>query len=141
MGNYLVAICILENRGACRGSIITGLSIHNCHVERTLRDVYNEILVFYTKLFENMETHWIHWISSLGLKMLPSSLSYQLLTKLQVFLERSSSDQGSFPLKFISRQPIAASLDNDESSPSRVKVDEAFMSFSWTSIGSVWLVF
>ena len=55
MENYLVASYMMENRGAGRGSIITGSSVHNCRVERTHRDVYSGVLVFCAKLFENME--------------------------------------------------------------------------------------
>ena len=59
MENYVVASYMIENRGAGRGSIITGSSVHNCHVERTHRDVYSGVLVFYAKLFENMERQGI----------------------------------------------------------------------------------
>ena len=59
MENYLVASYMIENRGAGRGSIITGSSVHNCRVERTHRDVYSGVLVFYAKLFENMERRGI----------------------------------------------------------------------------------
>eukprot|EP00794_Sanderia_malayensis_P001053 gene1053-381_t len=55
MENYLVGLYMIENRGADRGSIITGSSVHNSRVERTHRDVYCGVLVFYARLFEKME--------------------------------------------------------------------------------------
>ena len=59
MENYGVATYMIENRGIGRGSIITGSSVHNCRVERTHRDVYSGVLVFYVRLFEYMETQGI----------------------------------------------------------------------------------
>ena len=55
MENYLVGMYMIENRGTDRGSIITGSSVHNSRVERTHRDVYCGVLVFYARLFEKME--------------------------------------------------------------------------------------
>ena len=59
MENYLVGSFMIDNRGANRGSIITGSSVHNSRVERTHRDVYCGVLVFYARLFENMEADGI----------------------------------------------------------------------------------
>ena len=59
MENYLVGSYMIENRGVDRGSIITGSSVHNCKVERMHRDVYCGVLVFYARLFENMEADGI----------------------------------------------------------------------------------
>ena len=59
MGNYLVGSFMIDNRGANRGSIITGSSVHNSRVERTHCDVYCGVLVFYARLFENMEADGI----------------------------------------------------------------------------------
>ena len=55
MENYHVGVYMIEARGTGRGSIITGSSVHNSRVERTHRDVYSGVLVFYSKLFEQME--------------------------------------------------------------------------------------
>ena len=59
MENYGVAAYMIENRGTGRGSIITGSSVHNCRVERSHRDVYSGVLVFYVRLFEYMEAQEI----------------------------------------------------------------------------------
>jgi hypothetical protein len=55
MENYHVAAYMIENRGEGRGSIITGSSVHNSRVERTRRDVYSGVLVFYVRIFEQLE--------------------------------------------------------------------------------------
>jgi hypothetical protein len=56
MENYHVAAYMIENRGEGRGSIITGSSVHiNSRVERTHRDVYSGVLVFYARIFEQLE--------------------------------------------------------------------------------------
>lgn len=55
MENFFVAQFMLEQRGLDRGSIITGSSVHNCRVERTHRDVYEGVLCFYARLFNEME--------------------------------------------------------------------------------------
>ena len=39
MENFKVAEFMPEQRGVDRGSIITGSSVHNCRVERSLRDI------------------------------------------------------------------------------------------------------
>ena len=55
MENYHVAAYMIQNRGVGRGSIITGSSVHNSRVERTHRDVYSGVLVFYARIFEELE--------------------------------------------------------------------------------------
>ena len=55
MENYHVAAYMIENRGEGRGSIITGSSAHNSRVERTHRVVYSGVLVFYARIFEQLE--------------------------------------------------------------------------------------
>ena len=55
MENYHVAAYMIRNRGEGRGSIITGSSVHNSRVERTHRDVYSGVLVFYARIFEQLE--------------------------------------------------------------------------------------
>ena len=55
MENYHVAAYMLQNRGVGRGSIITGSSVHNCRVERTHRDIFSGVLVFYSRIFEELE--------------------------------------------------------------------------------------
>ena len=55
MENYYVASYMIQNRGAGRGSIITGSSVHNSRVERAHRDIYSGVLVFYARIFEQME--------------------------------------------------------------------------------------
>lgn len=46
---------MLERRGLDRGSIIIGLFVRNCRVERVYRDVYVGVLCFYVKLFDKMD--------------------------------------------------------------------------------------
>ena len=53
--NYLVAAHMIQHRGPGRGSIITGSSVHNSRVERTHRDVYSGVLVFYVRIFLQLE--------------------------------------------------------------------------------------
>ena len=55
MENYLIGVYMIQNRGENRGSIITGSSVHNCRVERLHRDVYSGVLVFYARIFEELE--------------------------------------------------------------------------------------
>ncbi|KAJ7392740.1 hypothetical protein OS493_010395 [Desmophyllum pertusum] len=55
MENYHVAAYMMQHRGPGRGSIITGSSVHNSRVERTHRDVYSGVLVFYARIFGQLE--------------------------------------------------------------------------------------
>ena len=55
MENYHVTAYMIRNRGEGRGSIITGSSVHNSRVERSHRDVYSGVLVFYARIFEQLE--------------------------------------------------------------------------------------
>jgi len=55
MENYLVAAHMIQHRGPGRGSIITGSSVHNSRVERTHRDVYSGVLVFFVCIFLQLE--------------------------------------------------------------------------------------
>ena len=55
MENYHVAAYMIQHRGPGRGSIITGSSVHNSRVERTHRDVYSGVLVFYSRIFGELE--------------------------------------------------------------------------------------
>ena len=55
MENYYVGAYMIEQRGAERGSIITGSSVHNSRVERSHRDIYSGVLVFYGRIFEELE--------------------------------------------------------------------------------------
>ena len=55
MENYLVGAYMIEHRGPNRGSIITGSSVHNSRVERSHRDIFSGVLVFYAQVFEDME--------------------------------------------------------------------------------------
>ena len=55
MENYYVATYMIQHRGLGRGSIITGSSVHNSRVERTHRDVYSGVLVFYARIFGQLE--------------------------------------------------------------------------------------
>jgi len=55
MENYLVAAHTTQHRGPGRGSIITGSSIHNSRVEKTHRDVCSGVLVFYVRIFLQLE--------------------------------------------------------------------------------------
>ena len=51
MENFKVAEFMLEQRGVDRGSIITGSSVHNCHVGRSHRDTYSGVLCFFAGTF------------------------------------------------------------------------------------------
>lgn len=53
--NYLVAVHMLENRGALRNSMITGSSIHNQRIERFWRDMHRCVTVLYYRLFYYLE--------------------------------------------------------------------------------------
>ncbi|XP_019861672.1 PREDICTED: uncharacterized protein LOC109590193 [Amphimedon queenslandica] len=53
--NLLVAQYMLENRGANRGSIITGPSVHNQRIERLWRDVFSGVIKVFYRLFYFME--------------------------------------------------------------------------------------
>jgi len=55
MENYLVAAHMIQHRGPGRGSIITGSSVYNSRVERTHRDVYSGVLVFYVHIILELE--------------------------------------------------------------------------------------
>lgn len=59
MENFYVATYMIEHRGTERGSIITGSSVHNSRVERTHRDVYSGVLVFYARIFDELEDEGI----------------------------------------------------------------------------------
>ena len=53
--NVGIADYVIEKRGAGRGSIITGPSIHNQRIERLWRDVFQGVLSFFYHLFYFME--------------------------------------------------------------------------------------
>lgn len=59
MENYYVGAYMIEQRGAERGSIITGSSVHNSRVERSHRDIYSGVLVFYARIFEELEDNGV----------------------------------------------------------------------------------
>ena len=55
METYQVGAFMIEKRGANRSSIITRSSVHNSRVERTHRDVFCGVLVFFAHIFQDME--------------------------------------------------------------------------------------
>ena len=46
---------MIKKRGANRGSIITGSSVHNSKVGRTHRDMFCGVLVLFAHIFQDME--------------------------------------------------------------------------------------
>ena len=55
MENYHVGAYMIQHRGGNRGSILTGSSVHNTRVERAHRDIFSGVLVFYSRIFEELE--------------------------------------------------------------------------------------
>ena len=53
--NVLVSLFMLEKRGPGRGSMITGKSIHNQHIERFWRDLFTGCICHFYTLFRNLE--------------------------------------------------------------------------------------
>ena len=53
--NVEVARYMLEHRGAGRGRMLTGKSVHNVRVELLHRDVYVGVLSLYVRLFDRMK--------------------------------------------------------------------------------------
>ena len=57
MENFKVAEFMPEQRGVDRGSIITGSSVHNCRVERSLRDICSGVLCFFAGTFSRLKDY------------------------------------------------------------------------------------
>ncbi|KAK3088508.1 hypothetical protein FSP39_019989 [Pinctada imbricata] len=53
--NIQIAEYMIQHRGAGRGSMLTGKSVHNQRIERLWRDVYTGVLCFYYNLYHHME--------------------------------------------------------------------------------------
>ena len=54
--NVLIAEYMIRNRGSGRGSMITGRSVHNQHIERLWRDVFTSCVSYFYYLFRAMES-------------------------------------------------------------------------------------
>ena len=57
--NVSVADFMIEHRGAGRGSMLTGKSTHNRHIERLWRDVFEGALALYCEIFTFIENNAI----------------------------------------------------------------------------------
>ena len=71
MENYHVAAYVIQHRGPGRGSIITRSSVHNSRVEGTHRDVYAGVLIFCSRIFEQLKmmASWMFCMISIFLAL------------------------------------------------------------------------
>ena len=59
MENYDVAKFMISNRGANRGSFLTGRNVYNTRIERLWREVNRVVTSHYSAIFKHVEHHGI----------------------------------------------------------------------------------
>ena len=109
------------------GSIITGLSVHNCRGERTHQDVYAGMLVFYANIFQELEDDGS---SDVFLKMIFTSLIYilqinnSLNESIQQMNNRSvSSERNQIPLQMW-KTGMLESINSGHTALSTVEIED-----------------